>query len=280
MYGYSRVDPNIRVVTYGYNAVDLPVALTIKYIGAQVAAQVSVAATTGDLTFESGATTAAATTTTETCPVLPVGGTAGIIDASDTEADSLYKIMRAINLAPGWMCWLTDLVPDEATEISAANAMYLTAYGTDNDCTVDGGFKIKVDTSLKTAEDFSVGVTWNNQASDLHGTDIGVTHEVMEVEANITYGGATDGIYVYECNDILGTKVQIDKLPLTSATLTYFPTGGANWVPLWAKTGRRIVFKALDGSGAITSPTLRIRVQSRAIYPVVRTKRTWSTRSI
>lgn len=276
----SRVDPNIRVTTYGYSAVDLPVALTIKYIGAQVAAQVSVAATTGDLTFESGATTAAATTTTETCPVLPVGGTAGIIDASDSEADTLHKIKEAINLAPGWMCWLTDQLPDEATEITAANAMYLTAYGTDNDCTVDGGFKIKVDTSLKTAEDFCVGVTWNNQLSDIHGTDIGVTHEVLEVEANVTYGGASDGIYVYEVNDILGTKVQIDKLPLTTATLTYFPTGGANGVPMWAKTGRRLVFKALDGSGAITPVVLLVRVQSRAIYPVVRTKNTWSAKSI
>jgi len=277
------MDPNVVTKTYGYSAVDLPVALAIYYTGPLAWGGVDVAATTGDLTFKSGATSGTATTTTETGPVLPVGGTAGIIDASDSEADTLYKIMKAIQLSDVWDCKLIDELPTEATEISAGNAMYLTAYSTGNDATVDGGFEIKTDTSLKTVDGtFSVGVTFNAQPSDIHPIDIGVLHEVFELEANITYGGTTGGIYVYECNDLDGTKVQIDHLPLTSATLTYFPTGGANDYPMWATKGRRIVFQALDihaSAGAITVPTLLARTRSLAYTPVSR-RPTWADKSI
>ncbi len=264
--------------SFGYNAVDLSQPLRIRYKGSQAAAHISIAATTGDITFEQGATTAAADTTTGSNP--QVGATPGIIDISNALVADFHSLKRQINLTADWEAWLVDVVPDEATEITAANAMFFTTL-TDQDCTGALGFALLADTSLKTAEDFQIGVSLNGPETQIHGTDIGTLVEVYELEANVTYAGATDGIYVYACNDIDGTKVQIDKLPLVSATLTYFPLGGANSYPYWAQVGRRIVFKAQDASGALTAVTsLRARARLTPIYPVTRIGRTWAAKSI
>ncbi len=256
------------IVQFGYEAVDLSIPMRIKYIGSQVAAHISVAATTGDLTFEQGATTAAANTTTGTNPI--IGATAGVIDISNAAVTTFHALANVINLYSDWEAWLVDALPDEATEITAANAMFLSTL-TDQDATGENGFALHADTSLKTAEDFCVGVTLNGPSSKIHNHDRGVIHRIYEIRAHVTFAGATDGIYVYACDDKAGTKEQIGKLPLVSNTATVFPASGAQNIPIYQTENRRIVLKAADASGALTSVTmLRALAQSIKIRPSIR----------
>lgn len=247
--------------TFGYDAVNEPILMRIKYIGSQVAAHVSLENTTGDMTFEQGATTDAAAVTTGTNP-----GTAGVINISDyTYA---HEVIREINLADDWEAWPVDLLPDEAIEISAGNAMFKTNLD-DQDCTGENGFAVVVTTSLKTAEDFCVGVTFNGPSSKIHNSDRGVLHEINQIVANVTFGGATDGIYVYACDDTANTKEEIDHLALASATATTWPSSGNIDEVLYRVDGKRVVFKAADASGAISSPILRVTATSKVIRPTV-----------
>lgn len=263
MFNCNDFPEDWTVKTYGYDAVDLPVALRIKYIGSQEEAHVSIANTTGDMRFEQGATTAAAAVTTGTNP-----GTAGVIDISDLTY--MHELINKINVEGGgdWEAWPVDLLPDEAVEISAGNAMFKTNL-TDRDCTGENGFAVVVDTSLKTAEDFCVGVTFNGPKSQIHNHDANVLHRIHQIRANVTYGGASDGIYVYACNDRDNTKEEIDHLALTSATATNFPASGDIDGVLYQKQGRRLVFKALDASGAITPVSLYVLASSKVVGPSI-----------
>lgn len=252
---------------FGYGAVDLNVAFRIRYTGSQAAAHVSLAATTGDITFEQGATTAAAAVTTGTNP-----GTAGVINVSDASVDTLAKLVRVIDTAGSdWEAWLVDYPGDEASEISAGNSMFFGNL-TDQDCTGDNGFASLVDTSLKTAEDYAVGVTWNGPSSKPHNEDMGMRHEILQIRANVTFAGATDGIYIYECDDRAGTKTQIGHYALTTATATNIPASGGVEEPIISVDGHRIVVMAKDSSGAITPAVMHVIARSTPIHPVVREK--------
>lgn len=248
-------------------AVDTPVACRIRYTGSEVAAHVSIGATTGDMTFEQGASTAAAATTTGDNPILPIGGTTGVIDISDTESDNLFKVIAAINLADDWEAWAVDLPGDYDTEISAGHGIFTVGGLSDQDCTGDTGFAVVVDTSLKTAEDFAAGVTFNGPCTEPHGSDANALHEIIKISATATFGGDTDGIYIYECDDIAGTKTQIGHLALASATATDFDADGE---PMFSTKGKRLVVMAKDVSGAITSPNLEIYRRSYHFGPGIR----------
>lgn len=251
--------------TYSRQAVDTPVVMRIKYIGSQAAAHVTLAATTGDMTFEQGATTAAAAVTTGTNP-----GTSGVIDISDYSYVS--EVVAEINRAADWEAWMVDYRPDNDIEISAGNAIYLSTLA-DQDCTGENGFAVLCDTSLETAGIFPVGVTLNGPSSSIHNSDRGVLHEILKINASITYGGATGGINVYECDDVAGSSTLITNLPLTSATATEWVNSG---VPLHQTKGRRFVFEAVDASGAITAPSIVIGARSYKFAPMVNPRKTFN----
>jgi hypothetical protein len=240
---------------------DTAKVMTIRYAGkatGSVAAHVSVAATTGDLTFEQGATTAAAAVTTGINP-----GASGIIDISDYT--TIISVANEINDTQGdWEAWLTDYRPDSDIEISAGNCVYLSGQGTDNDCT-GTGLVLYGDTSLETAEFIPFGVTLNGPSSTPHANDMQVLHEVLEINAIASFGGASGGINVYECDDRAGTSSAIlDNMPLVTATQTEFALAGE---PLYASRGKRLVFECVDASGAITAAVFQVASRSFKFGP-------------
>ncbi len=251
--------------TYERVAVDTSVVIGIRCIGPYAAGIVSVGATTGDLTFEQGATAGTAAVTTGDNP-----GTSGVINISDLS--TVYDLYHMINLADDWEAWPVDYRPDNDIEISAGNAVYATGQGTDNDCTGDAGLLILDDTSLETAEIFPVGVTLNGPSLNIHNGDMQVLHEILQVEANVSFGGATAGIKVYECDDFAGTSVLVRTMPLVTATATTFDMDGE---PIMASKGKRLVFQATDASGAITSPSISIAARSLVFGPSVNRRKQW-----
>ena len=77
---------------------DQDVALKIRYVGSSASATVTVAAG-GDITLKHGALGAEAADTTIK---LPSGGSNGVIDVSDTDADTLAEVLDHINASPNW----------------------------------------------------------------------------------------------------------------------------------------------------------------------------------
>lgn len=242
--------------TYSILAVDLSVVLRFKYIGSQAAAHVTIAATTGDMTFEQGATTAAADVSTGDNP-----GTAGVVDIS--ALSTVKDLHTTVNLAADWEAWFEDYLPDNDIEVTAGNAIFLTTL-TDQDCTPANGYAVLGDTSLETAEIVPCGVSLEGPSSIIHNSDKQTLHEVLQINATVTFAGATDGLYVYAVDDLAGTKELLVQLPLVSATATEWKNSGE---PLYSTKNRRIVFQATDASGAITSPTIIVSVRSKILAP-------------
>ncbi len=246
------------------DGVDTVEGLRIRYTGSQVAAHVTVASTTNDMTFEQGASTAAAAVGTGDNP-----GSSGVIDMS--AVDDIHELNRIINLAADWEAWLTDLPPDADVEISAGNGIFVVS--TDSDCTLANGFAVLTDTSLLTAETFSVGLTNNGPSTKTHAHDRQQLLEIVKIVAKATFAGATDGLYIYECDDVAGSKVEIAHFALVSATITTIGTGDT---PLVSTTGKRLVVQAVDASGAITVPKIEIFGRTVIIGPSVRVKKLWA----
>ncbi len=241
--------------TYQRIVVDTCVVFRIKYNGnltGSVAAHVSVANTTGDLTFEQGASTAAAAVGTGSNP-----GTTGVIDISDYS--TIAGVVREINLSADWEAWMEDFIPDGDIEVTAGNAIYITGATTDNDCTGTNGFAILADTSLETAEIFPVGMTLNGPSVKIHNHDAQVLHEILSINAIATFAGATAGLKIFECDDKAGTSTLIATLGLVTATQTEHANSGE---PIIQTKGKRIVVQATDASGAITSPNITISGRS------------------
>jgi hypothetical protein len=253
--------------TYQRQAVDTSEVLRIRNKSSYAAAHVSIAATTGDMTFEQGATTGAANVSTGTNP-----GSSGVIDIS--ALSTVYDLVHQINVEgdPDWEAWMVDYRPDNDIEVTADNAIFTTNL-TDQDCKGANGFGVVDKTSLETAEIFPVGVTLNGPCTKPHYSDSMVLHEVLEIVANVTFGGASAGIQVYECDDPAGSSVLLDTLALVSATPTTYSNSGE---PMHQAKGKRLVFQAVDASGAITVPSIRISARSYKFGPNVHRTKLWS----
>lgn len=257
------------------NGVDKSVALNIRYTGSQVAAHVSTAATTCDMTFEQGATTGAAATTTGNNPILPVGGTAGVINISDASASTYFKVMNAINLAADWECWMSDCPPDLITEISAGNGNVIVA--ADSDCTGANGFAVLLDTSLLTAEQYYAGITFNGPGTDPHNKDMQSVHELLQIQATATYSGGAETIEIFECDDNAGTKISVGGPYTHSATTaTDSIPGTVIAEPIVAVRGKRMVVAMNNDTGAHTVPKLILTRRSIVTGPAVRKSKQWA----
>lgn len=268
---YNIAPQDWKRCIYRREGIDTPILLGIRYIGSAASGLVTVAATTGDLTFAHGVLSSEAVDTT-------VIVTTGIIDL--TTYDTLKKVLDVINQSPNWEAWPIDFPGDFAMNISSGNGAFTSAGVAAAQAKTDAGLTASfvVDTSLATAETHYCGVTWNASSILPHNGDAQVLHEVMKFRALGTFAGATDGVYVYECDDVAGTKTQIGHFALVTATDTTFGTGDE---PLISTKGKRLVFKIADASGALTavgtsSPCLEIFTRSYAFGPCVRANKMYS----
>jgi hypothetical protein len=259
---------------YRREGVDTPILLGVRYIGTSASGLVTVAATTGNLTFEHGVLSSEAADTT-------VFASTGILDL--TTYDTLKKVLDAINASPNWEAWPIDFPGDFDMNISTNNGVFTVGGKTAAQAKTDAGLTASfvVDTNLPTAETHYCGVTWNGPSLLPHNCDAQVLHEVMRFRALATFAGATDGVYVYECDDIAGTKTQIGHFALVTATDTTFPSTVSD-EPLFSVKGKRIVFKIADASGALTavgtsSPCLEVFTRSYAFGPAIRANKMYSS---
>jgi len=254
---------------YAHRAVDTAVGLNIRYKGGTTGSAygiISTASTTTDITFEQGASVAAAAVGTGVNP-----GSSGVIDL--TSYTTLAAVMREINVngADDWEAWPGDYPLDHLTNISAGHGCFLVV--ADQECQGANGYALCLDTSLPTAEYFPVAVSLAGPSTKPHCTDHMVRHEILKITATVSFGGASAGLLIYECDDDAGTKSLIDTLPLVTATATVFGTGDT---PLYYTEGKRLVVMASDASGAITSPSIEVDARSKVIGSTIKNSKLMS----
>jgi len=108
---------------------DQDVGILVKYIGTQASGTVTVAATTGDITFKHGALGAEAVDTT-------VVATTGIIDVSETYGDTMGEVVDLINASPNWKAVLVDCLRADPSTVAMLKTMAATQ------AKVTGGLKL------------------------------------------------------------------------------------------------------------------------------------------
>lgn len=236
----------------------------IRYIGDEDSGLILIAATTNDITLTHGDLASEAADAT-------VGAT-GVLDL--TTYTTIALLLDEINSSANWEAWAVDLPGPYLTNVSSGNGIFIVASPWDAavQCKTTAGVFPLRDTSLGTIEDFGVGLTFNGPSSAPHGSDANVLHEVLKITALATFAGATDGVYVYECDDVAGTKKEIAHFALVSAADTTFGTGDE---PLFATKGKRIVALIQDASAELTavgssSPRIEIFSRSLAYGPAMR----------
>ena len=274
-------EATVKTVRIGVvrDGVDKSEALRIRYTGSQVAAHVSLAATTCDMTFEQGASTAAAATTTGDNPIAPVGGTTGVINLSDASVDTLQKLVDCINASTDWEAWLEDVPNEVATEVSAGNGAFITTLA-DQDCTVAAGYAVLLDTSLVTAEEYYAGVTFNGPSNTPHPHDANTEHLLLEIRATATYAGGSEFIEVRACDDVVGGSSVVIWGPVPAAATTVEKIINLNGVPITGVDGRRISVKLYNDTGAHTVTSLVLARESIVKGPALRASHMYARMSI
>lgn len=269
----------VKTVRLGISrdGVDKSEALHIRYIGSQLAAHVSLAATTGDITFEQGATTAAANTTTGDNP--QVGATPGIIDMSNAAVDTIAKLCGAINATTDWEAWMVDVPGDEATELSTGNGLFVDNL-TDQDCTGAQGYTVLLETALMVAEEYFAGITFNGPSNTPHPHDANTEHLLLEIRALATYTTAHHtSIVVLACDDVLGTS-EIIWGPTEAGATTVEKVINLSGVPITGVDGRRISVKMYSSDEALTVTRLVLARESIVKGPALRASHMYARLSI
>lgn len=244
---------------YARRLTDTAVALNIRYKGGTTGSAygiISTAATTTDITFEQGASVAAAAVGTGVNP-----GATGVIDL--TSYTTLKMVEREINIngADDWECWAGDFPMDQLTNFSAGNGHFMVV--ADQECQGANGYALCIDSSIETAEIFPVAVSLAGPSTEPHGTDRMVRHEILKISATLTFASGNQYLQIYECDDEAGTKSLIDTL--TVATTATAQTWGTGDTPLYYTEGKRLVVMASNSATAITAPSIEVDARSKVI---------------
>jgi len=177
---------------------DADTGLTVRYIGPEASATVTVAAN-GDLTFKHGDAGSEAVDDTV--------GASGVIDVSDAAYNTFAKVVDNINGSPNWEAYIVDaLRSDTSTDTLLAMSEATIAPKTD--------LALKKDTSVA----LNLGVRIGKRSAVTGSDDISAA-EIYRIDSLNTYASGTSIINVYEIDEVEKTE-----------TLIYSAAGGATTV--------------------------------------------------
>ena len=165
----------------------------VQYVGDEDSGTVSVAS--NDITFQHGDLASEAVDDT----IDSGGDDPGVIDVSDTEANTAKKVEDLINASPNWRCRMTGCLPDDATA-----TLLLTRAETQ--AKVAAGIPLYIDGSAPKLMSWAItGCQFNNlNNTPGYSTDGLVTDEACEnwldyAEILNTFATNSSVFKVYEC---------------------------------------------------------------------------------
>lgn len=200
-------------IVHEVNAVDKDFGIAIKYVGEEDSGTVTVSSTDSDITFQHGVVGSEAVDAT----IDSGGDDEGVIDMSDSGANTVGEVVDLINLSPNWTAMLIgsmrdDLSVDFLETLSETQAKI----NADRSVLVNywGGIAIErtTTTAYRTAGTSAkaIGILYGNL--DLDGNHNGGRRNIIQfVELTATNGGTSEvnTCDIYKVDDTTGVETLI-----------------------------------------------------------------------
>lgn len=179
---------------------DGDIGLVVRYIGSQASATVEVAATTGDITFKHGDLSSEVVDTT----IDSGGDDPGVIDVSDSNADTMGEVVDLINASANWEAYLVDcLRADDSKTLLITRSATQAHKGITPE-----GVRLFKDTSQNDTFDISVAIMNRFFPNGFSRAENKICHVYGIVSVN-TFASGTNLIQVYEINPVTLTETKV-----------------------------------------------------------------------
>lgn len=244
---------NAEIVGGALTAVSTEVPIVVRYIGntvgGGVSGKVAVDASTGDITFTSGAYGSEAADTTLECPVS--GALGGVIDVSNSACDTLGEVVDIINASTNWRAVILDGLRSDSSDntlitLSATNANAIAGLGLLHDSTVS--FKSTI--AMVTGRNISDYMT---PSGVLNPNPFARQRAVFLLgNETTTFGSGTSTYQIFSCLESYATTGGSE----TCTTLYAAPAGDTtvnaafNYLPygITAKKGEKLIARVLNSA--------------------------------
>lgn len=190
---------------------DQDIGLVVRYKGSEASATVEVASTTGDITFKHGASGSEAVDST----IDSGGNDAGVIDVSDSNADTMGEVVDMINKSPNWEAYLVDCLRTDDSR-----TLLLTMAATQaNKTLVPQGVRLYKDSSQNDNFDISVAIMKRAFPTGFERSENAI-NVVKGIISNNTFASGTNKIQVYEINPVTKTETKVFERAGAATTVT------------------------------------------------------------
>ena len=190
---------------------DQDIGLVVRYKGSQASATVEVASITGDITFKHGALGSETVDST----IYSGGNDAGVIDVSDSNADTMGEVVDMINASANWEAYLVDCLRTDDSR-----TLLLTMAATQaNKTVVPQGVRLYKDSSQNDNFDISVAIMKRAFPNGFERTENAI-NVVKGIVSNNTFASGTNKIQVYEINPITKTETKVFERAGAATTVT------------------------------------------------------------
>lgn len=219
---------------------DTDVALKVRYVGSQASATITVSSS-GDITFKHGAVGAEAVD-----PTIDSGGDDdGVIDVSDTNANTYGKVVDLINASPNWEAYLVGGLRADNSNASTGSLLARTE-------TTLVPKSTEVDLYQDTSKVLNMSIRVGKR-SKITGSEEKAASEIIEIASTNTYGSGTSKIQIYEIDEIAKSETKIYEIAGGATTVEQikdFVANGRGSLGV-SKVGNHLIVR-LIGSAACT----------------------------
>ena len=197
-----------------YVSDDAPIALAIRYIGAEDSATVTVAS--GDITFKHGDLASEAVDAT----IDSGGDDDGVIDVSDANANTMGEVVDLINASANWEAKLVDDLRADASTAAKFLDVAETTLTPNTELMV-----IHSDTSATLEISKACGYTglaaylYQAAAASVFTGDADYYVRLNGVQCVNTYGSGTSNIDVYDIDPVNNVETKIYSRPNAATTV-------------------------------------------------------------
>lgn len=189
---------------------DGDIGLVVRYKGSEASATVEVAATSGDITFKHGDLSSEAVDST----IDSGGDDDGVIDVSDSNANTMGEVVDLINASANWEAYLVDCLRADAS----GTLLVTMAAAQAHKGIVPEGVRLYKDTSQNDTFDLSVAIM-NRIYPNGFDKDEDSICEVYGVVCTNTFGSGTSKLQVYEINPITKTETKVYERATADTTV-------------------------------------------------------------
>lgn len=216
---------------------DEPVGIVVKYIGSEVSATITVSSS-GDITFKHGALAAEAVDDT----IDSGGDDEGVIDVSDTNANTFGEAVDLINASANWEAYLKDVLRADSSNNSTGSLKTLAEATLTPNSTEQG---LLLDTSKTLNMSVRIG-----SREYTNGTEENSAAEITRIISKNTFATGTSKIQVYKMDELKKTETKIFERDTAATTVEQdldFVKDGVGRIAV-SRTGQYLLVRLIGGT--------------------------------